>query len=187
MEKNSLVKEYKLSDTFLDEAERIVTRSNISFIYDRKTSRGEITDPNVIDNGQIIHHLYYDNQPKCQYYNFFKTVFDETKIPVKQMLRMKINVTFPLIGYMQHNHQMCHQDINNPEQRPDLKFKSLIVYINKSDGDTMFFENNKIKERVSHERGKAILFDSNLLHAGQNPMKHNTRIVLNTIFTQETN
>ena len=156
--------------------------SNINFVYDRKTSRGEITDPNVIDKGQIIHHLYYDNQPKSEHYDFFKTVLDDLNIPVKQMLRMKINVTFPLIGYREHNHQMCHQDINNPEQRPELNFKSLIVYINESDGDTMFFENNKIIKRVNHEKGKAILFDSGRTHAGQNPMKNDSRIVLNTIF-----
>ena len=46
----------------------------------------------------------------------------------------------------------------------------------------MFFEDNKIIKRIKHERGKGILFDSGLTHAGQNPMKHNTRIVLNTIF-----
>ena len=171
-----------ISNSFLDEAEKIVTRSNINFIYDRKTSRGEITDPNVIDKGQIIHHLYYDHKPQSEHYEFFRTVFDETKIPVKQMLRMKINVTFPLIGYREHNHQMCHQDINNPKQRPDLRFKSLIVYINESDGDTMFFEDNKIIKRIKHERGKGILFDSGLTHAGQNPMNSDSRIVLNTIF-----
>ena len=126
--------------------------------------------------------MYYDHKPQSEHYEFFKTVFDETKIPVKQMLRMKINVTFPLIGYREHNHQMCHQDINNPEQRPDLRFKSLIVYINESDGDTMFFEDNKIIKRIKHERGKGILFDSGLTHAGQNPMNNDSRIVLNTIF-----
>ena len=173
---------HSISNSFLDEAERIVTKSNINFIYDRKTSRGETTDPNVIDKGQIIHHLYYDHKAQSEHYDFFRTVFDETKIPIKQMLRMKINVTFPIVGYKEHNHQMCHQDINNPEQRPDLKFKSLIVYINESDGDTMFFEDNRIIKRINHERGKGILFDSGLKHAGQNPMKHNTRIVLNTIF-----
>ena len=182
METHSIVKEYSLGETFLNKAERIITKSDIKFIYDRQTSRGEITDPNVIDKGQIIHHLYYDHKPQSEHYQFFKSVFDETQIPVKQMLRMKINITFPLIDYREHNHQMCHQDINNPEQRPELKFRSLIVYINDSDGDTMFFENNKIIKRINHKRGKAILFDSSLTHAGQNPMKHDSRIVLNTIF-----
>ena len=182
MEKNSIIKTYNISNAFLEEANRIVTRSNINFIYDRKTSRGEIIDSNVIDKGQIIHHLYYDNEPKSEHYDFFKTVLNELNIPVKQKLRMKINVTFPLIGYREHNHQMCHQDINNPEQRPELNFKSLIVYINESDGDTMFFKNDKIIKRINYERGKAILFNSEQTHAGQNPIKNNLRIVLNTIF-----
>ena len=46
----------------------------------------------------------------------------------------------------------------------------------------MFFEDNKVIKRKKHERGKGILFDSGLKPAGQNPMKHNTRIVFNTIF-----
>ena len=81
---------HSISNSFLDEAERIVTKSNINFIYDRKTSRGEITDPNVIDKGQIIHHLYYDHKAQSEHYDFFRTVFDETKIPIKQIERLGI-------------------------------------------------------------------------------------------------
>ena len=182
MEKNSIIKTYNISNAFLDEANRIVTRSNIKFIYDRKTSRGEFDDKNINDGGQIMHHLFYDNSEHSEHYSFFAKVFDETDISVKQILRMKINVTFPLIDFKDNNYQIPHYDINNVELRPDLKFKSFLVYLNESDGDTFFFKDNKIDKRVKHEKGKGLLFDSSLLHAGQNPMKHNLRIVLNTIF-----
>ena len=48
MEKDSIVKIYNVNNSFLNKAERIVTMSNINFVYDRKTSRGEITDPNAV-------------------------------------------------------------------------------------------------------------------------------------------
>ena len=45
----------------------------------------------------------------------------------------------------------------------------LIYYLNDSDGDTVFFEDEKIIERVSPKKGRIVLFDGNTLHAGGYP------------------
>ena len=66
--------------------------------------------------------------------------------------------------------------------------KSLIYYINDSDGDTIFF-NKKLKEikRVTPKKNTAVLFDSNILHCGCNPIKSSMRGVINFIFKDNEN
>ena len=64
--------------------------------------------------------------------------------------------------------------------------KTLLYYVNDSDGDTLFFDNDlNITKRVTPKKNRAILFDSNMLHAGANPIKNETRIVINIIFKME--
>ena len=172
---------HSLDKTFLEQA--VLKTQNMKFVLNKKTTNGGETDyPNIVDNGQMIHDLYSNKQVMSEHFSFYKTVFDDLDILVKEILRMKINITFPLINYYEHNHQIPHYDVNNTQATPNIKFKSFLVYLNNSDGDTFFFKNNKIDKRIKYEKGKGILFDSNLLHAGQNPIKHNMRLVLNTIF-----
>ena len=62
-------------------------------------------------------------------------------------------------------------------------YKSLIYYVNDSDGDTIFFNDNlKEIKRVNPKKGKAVLFDSNILHCGSNPINTLNRVVINFIF-----
>lgn len=71
--------------------------------------------------------------------------------------------------------------------------KTLLYYVNDSDGDTFVFNEKydpenpvidtvTIANRYSPKKGTAILFDSNLYHAGSNPVLHQDRIAINFIF-----
>lgn len=64
----------------------------------------------------------------------------------------------------------------------DYKFNHLVLlyYINTIDGDTVFFDKDeKIVERITPRRGRAVLFDGSILHASSNPTL-GPRIVINT-------
>ena len=65
-----------------------------------------------------------------------------------------------------------------------------IYYVNDSDGDTVIFNeetnnpirNNEeisVKEIINNKRGRLVLFNQNLLHAGCPPIESNYRIVIN--------
>ena len=91
--------------------------------------------------------------------------------------RVKCNLNLNVTGYKKSSHQPIHQD-------QILKgYMSLIYYINDSDGDTIFF-NKDLKEtkRVKPKKNTAVLFDSNILHCGCNPIKSMRRAVINFIF-----
>ncbi len=53
----------------------------------------------------------------------------------------------------------------------DLPFKHTVVlyYVNDADGDTVFFEGDKIVNSVSPKRGRVVMFDGNIMHGGGIP------------------
>ena len=62
----------------------------------------------------------------------------------------------------------------------DMPHHVLIYYVNDSDGDTIFFDENENEiKRVTPKRGRYALFNGNILHAGSNPIKSNYRIIIN--------
>jgi|694.fasta_scaffold35864_9 hypothetical protein len=63
-------------------------------------------------------------------------------------------------------------------------FVSLLYYVNDSSGDTYFFDNDKnLIDRVSPKRGTAVLFDSNIVHAGSYPKEETEpRVVMSAVF-----
>ena len=94
--------------------------------------------------------------------------------------RIKSNLCFNVSGYKKTNYQPIHLD------KPSKGYMSLLYYVNDSDGDTIFFDKNiKMTKRVNPKKNRAILFDSNILHSGSNPIKSKKRIVINTIFKME--
>ena len=129
---------------------------------------------NSINTGQFVHGVKGDHMLSKTYEGFTK-VFD--KVNYEKAVRIKCNLNVNHTGYKKTSHQPIHQDHTSKD------YKSLIYYINDSDGDTIFF-NKKLKEikRVKPKKNTAILFDSNILHCGCNPIKSPARGVINFIF-----
>lgn len=71
----------------------------------------------------------------------------------------------------------AHQDSFNDD---DITF---LYYVNDSDGDTFIFDNDVCVQRVAPVKGTAVVFPSIMYHTGSVPIKHETRVVFNMIFT----
>jgi hypothetical protein len=67
------------------------------------------------------------------------------------------------------------------QQDPHLVF---LYYVNDSDGDTVFYEQDRKTEikRVSPKKGRAVIFDGLIPHSGSTPTK-NERLTININFT----
>ena len=133
---------------------------------------------NSVETGQFVHKLFfnYDNEnTRSIMYNGFSKVFN--KVNYEKVIRIKCNLNINHASFKKTSHLPIHQD------NTSKNYMSLIYYINDSDGDTIFF-NKKLKEikRVKPKKNTAILFDSNILHCGCNPIKSSTRGVINFIF-----
>ena len=106
-----------------------------------------------------VHQILY-------YFSFFK------KLNLKQIITSRI--------YFQH-------PSSNPGYQPphvDLPYPhfSCIYYVNDSDGDTVFYDNDKnIIKKVSPKKGRIIFFEGSINHSGSRP-KNKHRIIINFNF-----
>ena len=165
-----------------DIIEKDLLGHNFMWFWNHNTiGYGEIDNfktKNTVDTGQFIHMIMsnWNNEiTKSPVYEGFIKVFDNINYEIAT--RVKCNLNVNKTGYKKSSHQPIHIDQN-------LKgYKSLLYYINDSDGDTIFF-NKKLKEikRVKPKKNTAVLFDSNILHCGCNPIESQKRGVINFIF-----
>jgi 2OG-Fe(II) oxygenase superfamily len=100
--------------------------------------------------------------------------------------RIKTNTLFKDTNFPKDFYNTPHIDHH------DSQTKTLLYYVNDSDGDTIIFneryqEINRptdltIKYRCTPRKGTALLFDSNLFHCGSPPLVTDRRVVINFIF-----
>ena len=180
-----MIKVFKnfLSSNRADIIEKDLLGPNFEWYWNETTSHtGEelkFKTKNTRDTGQFIHKIMMTDF-ESRLYEGFKKVFD--KISYHNMVRIKCNLNLNVTGYKKTYHQPIHSDVD------EKGYKSLIYYINDSDGDTIFF-NDKLKEikRVNPKKGRAVIFDSQILHCGCNPIKQQQRGVINFIYKENEN
>ena len=102
--------------------------------------------------------------------------YEKTKIKFFDIIRCKLNLQYQVADYDKNNYQCPHMDQN-------YDHKVLIYYPYTSDGDTFLFERldtkqYKILDRIEPIGGRFLLMDK-MFHAGQPPIKNETRMTLN--------
>jgi len=165
-----------------DEIENIMLNGNFPWYFKPNTYGPGSENRKLIKNEiEVFHldHVFYqydlENKINSKYYEIIKKVLNT--IEYKSLYRIKANFTTNLTNYKKNNHQSVHIDWENK------KCKSLLYYVNDSDGDTRFFDNNKkVIKKIKPKKGRAVLFNSNLTHAAANPIKFPYRMVINFLF-----
>ena len=148
-----------------------------------------VTDSRTLDNPQFVHVSFFKQKNTDLFEHFYPVVFlleqHKRKSYHDRLLRIKANLV-----YKRENYPADHY--NTPHVDDDAPTETLLYYVNESDGDTFIFNNEarnenrlSIEHRISPKKGRAILFDSRILHAGSPPTKTETRIVLNFMFHKE--
>ena len=143
-------------------------------------------DEKSYDSDQLVHALYLENTKKSPFFDivfpFFYFLEEKTGILMEGIERIKANMLLKTTN-IDDMYNAPHVDM------PTRGMKSLLYFVNDSDGDTVLFNQSfddksdlTIKKRISPKKGKAVVFDSNTWHASSNPKKHTNRIVLNLIF-----
>ena len=171
---------------------RGIPTDNLDVLYKKVTDNitvgyrgGDIShvlDTNTIDTPYLVHSICNDGQSTSPHFEQVSEMLKYLDIERGEYSfdRIKSNLCFNVSGYKKTNYQPIHLD------KPSKGYMSLLYYVNDSDGDTIFFDKNiKVTKRVNPKKNRAILFDSNILHAGSNPIKSKKRIVINTIFKME--
>ncbi len=113
--------------------------------------------------------------PDTQIVDFFKPAIFKIQsfIKSKDLLRARADMTT-----RRENSEYklpVHQDFN-------FDHLSTILYMNESDGDTIFYDDKKCSNEIARKSpvpNTLIIFQGNLWHTGCLPIKYNRRILLN--------
>jgi hypothetical protein len=103
---------------------------------------------------------------------------EKLNISIKEVVRLQTNLNLKRPDFKDSEHHGIHVD-----ETPNAISKSLLYYVNDSDGDTYFYsKDGKLLKRISPKKGTALYFNSNFFHASSPPRKTNKRIVINFVF-----
>lgn len=178
-----------------NEIYKLVTDEHFPWYFNESTDEGYQKDKNsyskkhqftIIDNFQFTHTFLGrengigEEQKSFAFENIKELVDNKNLLHIDEFYRIKSNFNTNIYNYKDNNTQILHRDYTGKDNH---LYYSLLYYVNDSDGDTVFYNNDE-KEifRSSPVKGKAVLFNSNILHAACNPIKTNKRIVINIIY-----
>ena len=119
--------------------------------------------------------------------NFFprKANFIDVITPVLNHLAIEVNSNIRVLrckfNFLPKNtdpsYHYPHVDVS------DEDVITAIYYVNDSDGDTYFFDNElNITKKITPKKGRMVLFNSNKFHSSSSPIHNEYRIVINIVF-----
>ena len=134
---------------------------------------------NFYEAPQFVH-IFYDTLAKENsiHLNKILTVlrglYEKTNIDEVKLIRVKSNLQMRRSNNTEKNFTKPHIDIS------DLEHMVLLYYVNDNDGKTFLFNKDlSIKNTIDPKKGRALLFNGNILHASSHPINYETRLVLN--------
>ena len=152
-------------------------------------------DDNTVDTSQFVHTFYYNNQRLSDFYNIIQPIllFAEyhTGEVFNKVHRVKANLLTKNQSIQENQYTTPHTDEYLINSGGDSKYKTLLYYVNDSDGETTFFKERfayytRYKEltldtKIKPTQGTCAIFDSNIFHCSKPPSKFDNRIVINIV------
>jgi hypothetical protein len=160
-------------------------QANTDFITkDNQAEYELIFDSRAVPTQQFIHMFQHFQTGPSQHYSLIHGmkyfIEEQTNLQVESFLRAKANLLIKDSGFPTDGYHQPHIDLGFYQERD---FKSLVYYVNDSDGDTFFFSttpgDHTVTQRVSPKKGTAILFDRDIYHASSSPKLADNRLVIN--------
>lgn len=144
-------------------------------------SRRELfQDQNIIDPPQFFHSMLIGQQPTSTF-ALFTPLLNNLKYKNMRVLRMKMNLTYPVLGSTELSYGVPHVDLPY-----ESDYMTLVYYVTDADGDTILFNERNgyagklsVQSRVQPKKGRIVIFDGNTLHAACPPVSNKTRVVVN--------
>ena len=143
---------------------------------------------------QLRHVFTMDRKIKSDFFKYITPLFASFEMltgkKIKGYYRIKANLLMPQQGVTT---QYPHIDgfFLDKKGVPEAVGKTtLLYYVNDSDGDTVLYNEYYTGERVNHitkqqsispKKGRAVIFDSNQIHAGCAPVTSDYRMVINCV------
>jgi hypothetical protein len=190
----------KLIDNFLDESnfstlKNFVESMDFPWFYIPTVSLppDAIVTDTLAKETSGFNHTVFDHETNLKSFFFqsmplILTTFEEKfQIKIKKLLRIRLGMKHPKIGFTEQNYNLPHVDYFYPHG-------TLIYYINDSDGDTFVFneffneqdgEPTKfsVQQRVTPRANRMLYLENGLqYHTASNPIMTDRRMIININF-----
>lgn len=173
------VKKDTLPKTLLNNVISVV-RSRESFPLFLSDSISGVRENSYLDQFGLSHVLYNEDNGGINsnfFYEFFPIIYfieQKFNITIKKLIRMRIGINLKISS--NNIIHKAHTDFDFPHT-------TALVYLNTTDGDTLFYDNDgKIIFRSSPVENKCILFNGSIPHSSSTPTQTFERIALNINF-----
>ena len=155
-------------------------------LYNLHDKKKYLKYPNIIDTFFFVHPMWDERGVVSNYYPMLMDILKQLNL--SKLIRIKANITTYDSRFDDSTHGYPHTDMGGFGIKD---YVTGIYYINDSSGDTFIFNEKftdktdalTIKKRILPKRGRLVLFDGTLLHAGNNPRDNSPRAVLNINYT----
>lgn len=164
-----------VSKSFQNKIENYLLNNNFPWFYQKESLQSsmpkkyKIQTKDTFNEFQMCHKFIDKGKINSQHIEIIVELLKELKMETSQILRCKANLKFKTTTNKKHN--IFH--IDNPNSH-----KVLIYYVNDSDGDTVFFDEDlNIKKKITPKMGNMVLFNGNSPHAASHPIKSHRYII----------
>ena len=157
-----------------------------------KENNIDFKNENITDTFAMVHTLFDSKGINSNFYSLFSSILNffcvKEKVKIKDMIRVRIRRTFQTKNHSREKYNVPHIDVKD-----HLPYKTLLYYVDDSDGDSVFFKNTVsdnilldtdavIDKKISPKKGRAVYFDGDIYHSGNCPIDFNKRTVINFDF-----
>ena len=163
---------------------------NPDHVKNKNSNPSIIVDRNSINTLQLGHTcVNADRKNNSEFFPVAKNICDIILSKINfnnpSYHRIKFNLLTNNSKASKINHNIPHVDSTKSDW-------VLLYYVNDSDGDTLLFKqryDGKVKDcvsvwhRISPQKGKALIFKSDIFHTSCNPIYNDKRIVMNVNFS----
>ena len=150
--------------------------------YDEGTPITFPVTPDSVEVQQFGHTIYDEKQPVSPLFASVLPVITAIPYTIKQLIRIKMNLCVYAQIDNPNAHGMPHVDFSKITE----PLVTAIYYVNDSTGDTLIFEQRlgqsaplTVKTRVTPKKGRLVVFDGGLFHAGNTPRTNAPRVNIN--------
>ena len=186
-----------------DYLEETLLSPNFAWLYNHQQVDSKFYEDFNLEMGedycntpQFVHAFFANQQLNSDYFvPVVMPVLSGLPYTVDILLRAKANMTLQNNGDQKAKYGAIHVDAPAFDEKHQDKALIGIYYVNDSDGDTVIFNetaediNKKkltVKATVSPKKGRLVIFNGRLLHAGNNPKETFNRLVINLNFVPYT-
>lgn len=142
---------------------------------------------NTVESMQFVHVFCFEGRVTSDYYHIITPLLsnmeEKTGVSLKNPYRIKANFLPQNPSFNLNDFHSIHSDFSKGHM-------TLLYYPITSDGDTFMFNerleegkfNLTLSDRITPKQGRAVLFNSNQLHASSSPVVSTKRLAINVVF-----